>query len=279
MSRQNQEEEALFRDYLLGSLNEEKEGQVEERLLVDDDFAERLSVAENNLIDDYVFAALLAGERESFEENFIITDERRKKLRLAQALEVYVDRMPAPVVVPDLSVPWWRNPAELLRSYKTWVMVAVIVAFVIFAPKIIKKLNESDQIDRMGAQRASLESRIAEFNRRPNDQLQTLPSYELALDSSLQREDSSLGRAILSGGVKLLILKLKVSPSHEKYRAVVLTAEDTELFGVADLTREGGVVYLKIPSEVLNTDDYQIQLTGTDGVAEAPVRFYFRVIK
>lgn len=91
MNPQN-DEEVLRKHYMLGRLTDELRDQVEERLINDDDFVEKLSTAEDDLIDDYVFGTLSESERNSFEENFFINDERRRKLQIAQAVDLYLDK-------------------------------------------------------------------------------------------------------------------------------------------------------------------------------------------
>ncbi|MGA9993889.1 MAG: hypothetical protein WBP93_00680 [Pyrinomonadaceae bacterium] len=290
--RQQRDEEVLMRNYLLGILSDEEQEQVEERLLCDDGFAERLSAAQNNLIDDYVFDALSESERESFAQNFILNDERRKKMLLAQSLEIYVDEHygPQPSRPDDfpLPPPWWRSPLHLLSSHKTWLATPVIVLLLVFLiPKIVSRLKPSNPVALISTQRASIERQIAELNKRPADQnVQALPKYELALQPTLLRAGGGIAHVILNSDIKLLVLKLALpQPQREKYSALVLTVEGEELFAAGELTREtdagGGVVILKIPSEFLTTGDYQIQLRGVvaDGQLDNPVRYNFRVIK
>jgi hypothetical protein len=65
----------------------------------------------------------------------------------------------------------------------------------------------------------------------------------------------------------------------------VLTLEGKELFTINDFTREnaagGTVVRVKLPTDVLDTGDYQLQLggVGPDGQLVNPVRYYFGLIK
>lgn len=77
------------RRYLLGSLSEDALGRVEKRLLAEENFLEELTLAEAELIDDYVGGRLSAGERTEFEQYFLSSDERRWQLRFAQALSRY----------------------------------------------------------------------------------------------------------------------------------------------------------------------------------------------
>jgi anti-sigma-K factor RskA len=291
MSRQSAEE-VLMRNYLLSVLDEEEQEQVEERLLVDEGFARRLSTAQDHLIDDYVFDALSEIERESFEKNFIITDERRKKMLLARTLEVYVDERyrPQPAQPDNSHLPsaWWRNLLHLLRSHKAWIAVPAIVLLLFFlTPKIFRWTKPLDPIANIQSQRANIERQIAELNKRSTDQrVQALSAYELALQPTQLREDGGIKSVTLTSDIKLLALKLALPQvKREKYSALVLTVEGDELFAVEELTPETDagvpVVLLKIPSEFLITGDDQVQLRGVaaPGQLDNPVRYNFRVIK
>ncbi|MCA1565909.1 MAG: hypothetical protein LC803_09780 [Acidobacteria bacterium] len=292
MSRQSNEE-VLMRNYLLGELEDETQQQeVEERLLTDDGFAERLSAAQDNLIDEYVFAALSESERESFEKHFLLNEERRKKVLFAQTMELYVDehygQQLSATDASHLPFPWWKNPLQLLRSYKTWLVAIPVVILLLFflTPKVVRWLRPPDPLALVRAQRTSIEWQIAEVNKRPPDQrVQALPASELTLQSGLLREDDGIPRVALTHDIKLLTLKLTVPQvQHKKYRALVFTVEGDELFAVEELTPEAdakaAAVLLKIPTEFLPTGDYQIQLQGVaDGQLAKAVLYNFRVIK
>ncbi len=87
------QERQELRLYLLGRL--EPEGRlhaVEERMLTEPEYYEELLIAEDEVVDAYVNGALGADERERFEQHFLVTPERRRKLRFARALSGYVAR-------------------------------------------------------------------------------------------------------------------------------------------------------------------------------------------
>lgn len=291
MSR-HRDEEVLMRNYLLGDLDEGTLEQIEERLLCDDNFAERLAAAQDHLIDDYVFDALSESERESFEKNFLFTDERRRKMIFAQALGTYVDerygQQPLPLDDSHLPSPSWSKPLLFLRAHKAWsaFSLAILLLLVFLTPKIVRWFEPTDRGDFFRAQRANIERRVAEVNRRPTDpRIQALPAYELALQPALLRDEGGIKRVILTEDIKLLTLMLALPHvQHESYRALVLTVEGEELFAVDGLMPESGAgataIPLKIPSEFLPTGDYQIQLRGAaaDGRAEDATRYNFRII-
>lgn len=289
---QRSDEEVLLRNYLLGGLNEATREQLEERLLCDDGFAERLSAAQDDLIDDYVFAALSDSERESFDKNFIINDERRRKMRFAQAMEIYVGERdetqpPARIDTHPPAAPLGA-PLSFLRAHKVWVTVsACVLLLLLFTPPLLRWLRPTDQATLVRERRASIERRIAELNHPAAGQsIQSLPALELTLPQSLLREDGGLPRITLTDDIKLLTLKLALPQvRHENYSALVLTVEGDELFGVnnlkSDVDTGVAAVRLNLPTEFLATGDYQIQLraVAVGGGAAEVGRYSFRVIK
>jgi anti-sigma-K factor RskA len=78
-----------IRRYLLGTLPEEARRGVEERLMTEEAFLEELTLAEGELIDDYVAGRLSPDERAAFERHFLSTDERREQLRFTRAVGRY----------------------------------------------------------------------------------------------------------------------------------------------------------------------------------------------
>jgi tetratricopeptide (TPR) repeat protein len=156
MNWQTKEEKNIRRYLLAGALPAEKE-QLEERLLGDDDFAERLLLIEDELIDDYARGALPEPEQRLFERNFALTPQRRQKLLIAQELVRYAaenrwearsetittpvaetntaqaDDRPARARQVEESRPaWWRpllRPAWGIPAVATLVLSAGLIAW------------------------------------------------------------------------------------------------------------------------------------------------------
>jgi anti-sigma-K factor RskA len=287
MSRQS-EEEVLLRNYLLGDLDAAAREEVEERMLGDDDFAARVSAAQDALIDDYVFETLPPRERESFDRNFVIDEKRRLKLLFARALKIYVDERDGPPGArraPRPTSPLWQKPRKFIRAHQTGVAVsaAVVLLLLLLAPAILRRFQTPDPDALLREQRAAVGRHVAEFNKRPaGPNVEAAPSFELALVPAFRREDNVMPTAVLGDNVRLLALKLPLSGErHENYSAVVLTVAGAELFTVHGLTPQSvagaWTVPLNIPRDVLRTDDYQIRLL-TDGGSKEAGRYNFRVI-
>ncbi|MFL6215867.1 MAG: hypothetical protein ACJ74J_18435 [Blastocatellia bacterium] len=282
------DEPALMRRYLLGDLDEVQQEQMEERLLCDNDFAERLSAAQDHLIDDYAFDALSEREREQFERNFVLDDARRKKVLFSLALKRHVSQHPAPDTADFHHPPpfTWKNPLPFLAAHKVWVAFSLTsVLLLVFAvPKVVRLLKTGIQPAPSQTQRARIERQVAELNSRPADATNPDPhTLELALQPALLRADGEIKQASLTGNVSVLSLKLGLRRRNYKtYEARVLPEGGEEIFAVSPLTPEAGgtVMRLRIPAEFLPTGDYQIVLNGidVDGQPQEAGRYYFRTI-
>jgi CHAT domain-containing protein len=82
------EQENLFKWYLLGATSPEEDEQIEQRLR-NEKTTDELLLAEEELIDDYARGMLAPYERQLFEQNFLTTPERQKKLLMAQSAVRY----------------------------------------------------------------------------------------------------------------------------------------------------------------------------------------------
>jgi len=100
--------EALLRKYLLGQLNEADEQALEEELLADDELSELLLAEEDELVDDYLGRELSEGERERFDNHFMVTPDREGRLKFGEALSRYT---PVPNPVPNPNPARDPNPA------------------------------------------------------------------------------------------------------------------------------------------------------------------------
>src|SRR5215510_11283983 len=109
--------EKLLIRYLLGSLPEEQQLQVEGEFLGDDQRYERLLALENELFYDYAQNKLSLGEWEQFEKRFLSSERNRKRVMIASAL---VHRMSesASVETTEKSVAD-REPQHFWQSLKS----------------------------------------------------------------------------------------------------------------------------------------------------------------
>ncbi|MBK9438244.1 MAG: CHAT domain-containing protein [Chloracidobacterium sp.] len=106
-----------IRDYLLGDVSDpEQLGTIEERYLTDDDFAESVSLAEDQIIEQYLDDELTDQQRHSFETHFLTTDHRRHQLRTITGLLSAARARATPDAVSENQVTKARFPFQTLFS-------------------------------------------------------------------------------------------------------------------------------------------------------------------
>lgn len=87
-------EERLIRLYLLGDLPEDRARELEKRLILENDLVERVRLVEDEVIEDYVRGALSPHEVSRFQNHFLTTPRRRRKLMLVEGLRKHAVAAP-----------------------------------------------------------------------------------------------------------------------------------------------------------------------------------------
>src|SRR5262245_14345184 len=94
MDERTETERQLMR-YLLGELSEEEKTRLEERFFAEDDYFAELLAVEDDLIDEYVQDALSPRERALFEQHFLVSSQRQRRVALKRMLWSRVSEAPA----------------------------------------------------------------------------------------------------------------------------------------------------------------------------------------
>jgi hypothetical protein len=163
----NQNDQILVQ-YLLGALPAEETERLDELSVTDDDFATRLSVAENDLVDAYVRGDLPADTAERFRLIYASSQRRREKLRFAESLLLYQKRE-AVTVQPAVRQ---KSPGRIRRLFTLptlmpqWGLAAVAI-LLLAATGYLGMTNRRlrDQLIQAGVERISLEQREQQLAR------------------------------------------------------------------------------------------------------------------
>jgi hypothetical protein len=156
---QNYVDQAVIRQYLLGTLTPDLQQKLEERLLTETQFLEQLEIEEDELIDEYLADELSRDDREKFERHFLTTPERQQHLRFAVALRRYVvpSRTSEALVVGKQANRWGANQSAHFRAALVFgVVIILAVAFWLYrsrnssAPTLA--LNLTNTVDNNRAQ-------------------------------------------------------------------------------------------------------------------------------
>jgi hypothetical protein len=289
---QDVEDEISMKQYLLGQLSEEESIRLEQRLMTSDVTYQQLSLAEDDLIDDYVGGALSQEEREKFEKLLLSNPGRRQEVKFAGALRRYV--------VCHQSTSFRQSVANFWRAQSSavnWSLAAglllVIFGGVSSAIKIAKLQDEVEiarsqpptsqgQIQEVQRQLAEQNSRNAQLT----EELQSRKKQQTTLEqelASLKRpilasfvlmpgsRQRALGEAdqkiVISSGANLVRLELSSpAPVHASYRASLKNSYGQEIWFQAELKSKTvghvQVVVLSLPTDLLTSDSYSLKLTG-----------------
>ena len=78
-----------YKNYFLGLISAEDAETLELQIISDDKFEAELLQAENNLIEDFLAGNLTDKETKAFNANFLVTEERRKRVEFVQTMIGY----------------------------------------------------------------------------------------------------------------------------------------------------------------------------------------------
>ncbi len=306
-----------IRRFLLCRLSEDERARFEERLLIDDELERRVRLAECELTDDYAFNRLSAEERDLLEKNFIVTEERRRKLEVSQALQRHF-APPATakknVAAIENKMAWharllglfdFKRPA-LAFAFSLAALVLVIGVIWLVArnardngePAIVKHAPDTEPKPQNSPQTIISPTPFTDVTPAPNPSPKTTPPTP---------ETSSTPRAALAtfvllpgairdggqmsrvtppqGGRDIVRLQLSLEAVEPgTYRAELLTAEDQPITAARKLRAVGAHgqarVVFDVPARLLKAGDYQVKLSRNvaGGSTEDVARYYFRAL-
>jgi len=248
-------DETLLRRYLLGTVTPQSREGLEARLFSDDKlFWERISIAEDELVGDYVQDALDSEERRDFERHFLCTDERRAKVEFAKALQAYIEQ-------PQ------HQPQSSRESRKGWFIRPLLSpAWALAAAALLLILL---QVPRFMA------GRVGEGT--------TSGVVAVTLPAGLMRAvGGELTRVRLNANSRVVQLQLDPgSTPYASYRAAVYHVDGDELVADMKVTSTPTGLALTLPGDLLPGGDYYVRLQGLNpGAAPAQLnRYDFRVLR
>ena len=274
MTLSNNREPEKMKQYLLGKLPPESLTPLEEKLLSDGDFYEQLLITEDDLVDDYLADRLSEPERERFEAHFMISPERRLKVRFGKALRRYIlaegVRATPPELSQDSSAADKRSrskPGFVFWPFKLGPVLAlsfiVTVCLVLFAV--------SWKVFKGPTFRATVEQ-------------QSQKPMIIALVSGSTRSEGVTPRVSIPPGVDAVQLQLELKRNDYRTYKAELVGDAGVLATSEAMKPEGNggrsVVYLALPAHVLKPGDYQVRLSGIsdNGDVEMVDRYPFRVV-
>lgn len=304
------EHDATLARYLLGTLPEEDSSRIEEQALRDDELFARLESVADDLIDAYVRDELGDDDRRAFEERFSTHPDQRERVAFAIALRDLVAARAAAVPPERLGHPGALPvPARWPRAVLAVaaVLLIAIAGWLAFEnQRLDQQLGtiEEDH-DRLAAENQQLvderqrtaedltaaRQRVAELDQQLSAERDALSSLENRLAERPPQVRPPLTVAFILGlgtraadgltmlrvpeGAEQVELQIDVEGSTaSRFRALLRTAIEEEVWG-RDLTlSQDGAVVLEIPAAVLSPGRYVLTLLERDGEAFEELAFF-----
>jgi hypothetical protein len=270
--------DAELRRFLLGSVDESERQRIEGLFLSDAEFNQRVLIAEDDLIEDYLENSLAPMDSDKFLKQYGHAPEQQRRLRISRSIRDYaaseakLGKTPPPIGKRRgfLSQITPRN-LRFFIPLAAAVMIACIIGIVWLA--------------RSNNRRVTIERELAELNARPA--LRADPSQVVSLvlppvsirsvgtETTLTRRDDIL--------VELDLLWIR-KEQYPNYYVLVRRVGTNEEFRVSGLHIEaspssGNSIRIRLPRHLLRDGLYQVTLTGagSDGTPSQGEEYAFVV--
>lgn len=294
-----------LRAYLLGELAEQERLRLDQRLLTDDDVAERAGLVEAQLIDEYVAGELDPRTAGVFHSRFLKTDARREQVRLTAALRDYSAQSETalPVPRPVAQRSWRQRFSEFLalKPGPAWAAAGSFALLVLVLGLAWYVSRQSRQSDTLIAHQPPVNAASPAVTQTPAvaqvpptvpspPQLKPPPSEPpiavasfVLLPGALRGPGDMTRVAVPRGERAILRLSLVLeNPAPGTYRVELANADGQTVTVRNHLKpRENGQtkIVFDVPARLIQTGDYQIKLARqTDGQLESVGRYYFRAL-
>ena len=271
--------DADIRQFLLGSVDDSERQRIESLFMFDAEFNQRVLIAEDDLIEDYLEHSLAPMDTDKFLAQYGHAPEQQRRLRISRSIRDYaaseakLGQTPPSIAKRRafLSQLTPRNPT-LFIPIATTVTIACIIGIV--------------WLVRSNNRRVTIERELAELNARPDLRANSSQVASLVLSPvsirSVGSETTLTPRADI-GVVELDLLWIQ-KEQYPNYNVLVRRVGTNEEFRISGLHIErsatsGNSIRLRLPSHLLRDGLYQVTLTGAgpNGAASQSEEYNFVV--
>jgi hypothetical protein len=295
--------------YLLGDLPEAEQASVEDRALADVNYRSALDAAEADLIDAYVRDELSSAERRAFEQRFLGSPQRRRKVAFARDLALVAAETRAAERDSSTRLSAWRALAALVRGWNPALQLAATLAALICVVGasliVFQNTQLRSRVASLESHGRDLQARTENLQRQLGDeqaragnlaaQLQQQQAASVARASfvaslvllpGLTRADSRREQLVLNSSAQIAHIEIQLEPrdDYPRFRAELRTLSGEEILTRGNLPKRvagaGFVVSFDVPATALPSGQYELTLRAlSDQSAQEIGYYYFSVQK
>ena len=244
------EDRNRIRSYLLGGLTDSERQVIEERIFTDPAFLDDVSMAEEELLEDYVFEILSKEEAEKFAGRLLLTPEQIQRWEKTKALKKYFDNGEKKVAPPP--------PVSFFRRINPAAGVAVAAVLILAIGLLVWTFRVTP-----------LEQTIARLND-PGSQPEMQSDYAISVDT-LRFRSGSVSEAdkqiAIPKEFNVVQLRLLLGPvAYSSYQVSLMKESDEKLFTIDNRvpldSPSGKVLIVRAPVSVFVPGEYRLALRG-----------------
>lgn len=261
-----------LRRYFLENLSLQEVEKIEMRILTEPDFAAELDAAETELMEDYLEQTLSAEERDLFETNFLITEERRKHLEFLRSLKRFAKNA-------ALQSSYQEKPKSLFESLKMFfspqrtVIVGGLIVLVLVIGIVWQGILPTNNLNPEVANLNQKDlSNIEEFKNLTN---LSLVSGNLRSDDSLKNlnsQDLTEKVFIRLGLPANTSLDLTFQVNILQHRKLISSLSKVKIYG----NQAAQELRILLPATLLKNGEYQIEVQKENST-ESKIIYNFTV--
>jgi hypothetical protein len=242
--REVTEQDRLMRQFLLDKLDIQERERLEEQFMMDRAFKERLLIAEESLIEDYLDNFLEEADRKQFDSVYEASSELRQKLAIAKAL---------------------RSAAKAEKSGRrliTVLRVAAAVIAIVAVAWLIQRYLPRQESAAEKQKRLAIQAELAQLNSgsggTPGEMVVLAPVNTRGSGAPIvSRSSTILDLWLIPGSLDYSSFKATIKKDGAQSQFEVLNLRLTE-------RPQGRGVLLKIPAPLLDPGTYLVQLSAID---------------
>ena len=275
MAQNDEITEQGLREFLLGNVDDTERQRIEIRFMTQSAVRERLLIAEQDLIEDYLNDSLTPSDKSRFLQRFAKTSDEQRKLRAASLVQQWATRKVQLAENESLPVPVRRSLLARLQ-FKPVVVIPIIAMLIVIGTLWLSNRNDRHR---------RIEQELARVNNPSN--LSEAPSQRISIITVAPvtvRDVASEYELKLSSDIKVVEVRLFwiQKENYQRYDATVSRVDTPEAFTVENLQvqEQGGVaVTVRLPAQMLTPGLYQIKLSGiaADGTSSPGDEYRFIV--
>ncbi len=295
--RESDRDDEIIR-YLLGELPEDEAERLDEQSVVDDAFAERLRVVEDDLVDAYAGGRLTGDRLKRFEAFYLASPHRRDKAAFARRFLSAVDdnarvrEQRAPAARPALAARWAGR----------WAMAAAALLCLGVTALLVREAQLRDSLREASQRAATADQHVATLTDQLASQQKAAAAAEAALSRTQAAESAPAIALVLppqtrgvgtvpivavGAGTAALGVALEIEGTpRPSYEAALKDPSGNRVLWrsgplAAEVARPPRLVTVAIPAGLLKSQHYVVDMfaSGAAGARDFVGSYAFEVVR